>query len=442
MAGGAHAPADFVVVGANHRSSTATLRDLIFVEDGAAHSFLRRLGQRGIGQALVLSTCDRVEIEGVASDRDAARRVVAAELAARARLDPATLEGQLYCLSGASALRHMFGVAASLDSAVVGEPQVLGQLKAAHRLSRDAGTIGNELETALQAAYGAAKRVRSETAIALGPVSIVATAIELAREVHGELEHLTALVVGSGEMGQYLAEEFKRAGLTRLIVTAPNFARAEALARRLDGHFTDFATFASALTNVDVVITNAGLGKYLVTGEMMEHVLRRRRRRPVYLIDLGVPSDVEGAVNRVDDAYLYDLADLERLALAGRVNREAAADAAWRIVDDELAAFERARAERAAVPMLVALRRHFERVREEVLAQGGRVDAGEATRLLINRLLHDPSEVLRALGADVDERGDRALAERLLQRLFRLDAGENSPGDEQFLKEFDREMKK
>ncbi|HEY6334496.1 MAG TPA: glutamyl-tRNA reductase [Alphaproteobacteria bacterium] len=442
MTGGAHAPADFVVVGANHRSSTVTLRDLIFVEDAAAPALLRRLGEHGIAQALVLSTCDRVEVEGIASDREAARRVVAAAFAERAGLDPATLESQLYCLAGAAALRHIFGVAASLDSAVVGEPQVLGQMKAAHRLARDTGTVGNELEAALQAAYGAAKRARSETAIALGPVSIVATAIELAREVHGDLDRLTALLVGSGDMGQFLAEEFKQAGLTRLIVTAPNLARAEALARRLDGHFTDFATFAAALTNVDIVITNAGLGRYVVTSEMMEQVLRRRRRHPVYLIDLGVPSDVEPAVNRVDDAYLYDLADLERMALAGRVNREAAAAEAWRIVDDELAAFERGRAERAAVPTLVALRRHFERAREEVLAQGGRADAGEATRLLVNRLLHDPSEVLRTLATGLGDGSDRALAERLLQRIFRLDLGGEAAGAEPARKDFDKEMKK
>jgi glutamyl-tRNA reductase len=442
MAGGALAPAEYVAVGANHRSSTVTLRDLIFVEDASAPALLRRLGEHGVAQALVLSTCDRVEVQGLASDRETARRAVAAALAERAGLDPAALETQLYCHAGAAALRHIFGVAASLDSAVVGEPQVLGQMKAAHRLAREAGTIGSELEAVLQAAYGAAKRVRTETMIAQGPVSIVATAIELAREVHGDLDRLTALLVGGGDMGQFLVEEFKRAGLTRLIVTAPSFARAEILARNLEGHFTDFATFAGALANVDVVITNAGLGRYVVTGEMMEQVLRRRRRHPVYLIDLGVPSDVEPAVNRVDDAYLYDLADLERLALAGRVNRESAAAAAWRIVDEELATYERGRAERAAVPTLVALRRHFESVREEVLAQGGSAGAGEATRLLVNRLLHDPSEVLRALAADLGEGSDRALAEHLLRRIFRLDPGGDAASAESCRGDFDKEMKK
>lgn len=420
MAGGAHAPAQYVVVGANHRSSSVTFRDMIFVDDAAAPALLRGLGERGLAQALLLSTCDRVEVQGVAADPDAAHDAVAAVIAARAGLDPATLKGQLYRLSAEEAVRHIFAVAASLESAIVGEPQVLGQIKASHRLARDAGTVGSELEAALQAAYGAAKRVRTETAIAAGPVSIVATAVEVAREVHGELGALAGLLIGTGDMGQLMAEELQRAGLGRLTVAAARPARAEALARQLGGHYTDIASVAAALGEADVVIACAGSGRYLVTGEMMEQALRRRRRRPVYLIDLGVPSDIEPSVNRIDDAYLYDLGDLERVALAGHASRAEAAQAAWRIVDEEVAAFLRGRAERAAVPAVVALRRHFEALREQVLAQAGATDAAEATRLLVNRLLHDPSEALRALAAETGGGDERALAERLLRRLFRL----------------------
>lgn len=420
MAGGAPAPAQYVVVGANHRSSTVTLRDMIFVEDAGAPAFLRQLGERGLAQALLLSTCDRVEVQGLAADPETAHGAVAAALAARAGLDPVTLKGQLYRISAEEAVRHIFAVPASLDSAILGEPRVLGQVKAAHRLARDAGMVGRELETTLQAAYGAAKRVRAETAITAGPVSIMATAIELAREVHGELASLAGLLIGTGDMGQLMAEELTRAGLGRMSVAAPQPARAETLARQLGGHYTDFATLAAALVEADVVIACAGTGRYLVTGEMIEQVLRRRRRRPVYLIDLGVPSDIEPSVNRVDDAYLYDLGDLEGVALAGQASRAAAAKAAWRIVDEEVATFLRGRAERAAVPTLVALRHRFEALREQVLAQAARADAAEATRLLVNRLLHDPSEALRALAAEEGEGNERALAERLLWRLFRL----------------------
>ena len=187
-----------------------------------------------------------------------------------------------------------------------------------------------------------------------------------------------------------------------------------------------------------MVIACAGTGRYLVTREMMEEALRRRRRRPVYLIDLGVPGDIEPWVNRIDDAYLYDLGDLERVALAGQASRAEAGKAAWRIIDEEVAAFLRARAERAAVPTLVALRRHFEAVRESVLGEAGEVDAAEATRLLINRLLHDPSEVLRALAADEDDGNERALVERLLRRLFRLAPSTRCRPDKENDKEHDR----
>ncbi|HYB57218.1 MAG TPA: glutamyl-tRNA reductase [Alphaproteobacteria bacterium] len=431
MGGGAHAPAQYVVVGANHRSSSVELRDRLFVEDAAAPAVLGRLREEGLRQALVLSTCDRVEVQGVAEEPELVHAAVARVLAERAGLEQAVLERQLYLHTDEAALRHIFAVAASLDSAVVGEPQVLGQLKAAHRTARDAGTIGGELEAALQAAYAAAKRVRNETRIAEGPVSIVATAVELAREVHGDLGSLGGLLIGTGDMGQLMAEELLRAGLARITVAAPQAARAEALARQLDGHYTDFATLAVALVEADVVIACAGTGRYLVTGEMMEQALRRRRRRPVYLIDLGVPSDIEPAVNRIDDAYLYDLGDLEGAALAGQASRVAAAAEAWHILDEALALFARARAERGAVPTLVALRRHFEQVREQVLAEIGEGNAAEATRLLVNRMLHEPSEALRAIAAEEGSSASRALAERLIRRLFRLARDEGDASDEE-----------
>ncbi|HUC62563.1 MAG TPA: glutamyl-tRNA reductase [Alphaproteobacteria bacterium] len=432
MAGGASAPAQYVVVGANHRSSSVTLRDAIFVEDGAAPALLRALMGAGFEEALLLSTCDRVEIQGRTRDPETARAAVARALGAHGGVEPQSLAASLYLETGAAALKHMFAVAASLDSAVLGEPQVLGQVKAAHRLARDAGTVASALEAAIQAAFGAAKRVRSETAIAQGPVSIVASAVELAREVHGDLAPLAALLIGTGDMGQLMAEELQRAGLGQVLVAAPKLARAAELARQLGGHFADFETLAARLTDADIVIACAGSGRYLVTQEMMEQALKRRRRRPVYLIDLGVPSDVEPGVNRVDDAYLYDLADLERSALAGQAGRAQASDAAWRILDEELASFQRHRAEREAVPALVALRRHFESQREQVLAQAAGLDAAEATRLLVNRLLHEPSEALRALAAELGDRRARAEAEALLRRLFRLppDPSGSSPDKE------------
>jgi glutamyl-tRNA reductase len=215
--------------------------------------------------------------------------------------------------------------------------------------------------------------------------------------------------------------------------------RAEAAARRLSGHFAPWADLDSALAGADIVVTATGLGRYILSTAMMETALKRRRRRPIFVVDAAIPSDVDPAVAGMDGAFVYDLADLERVALQGRVGREAATQAAWSIVDEAVAAFARDRAERAAVPAVAALRAHFERERRRLLADHSGLDAGSATRLLVNRLLHHPSEALRELAADQDGVGlaERAAAERLLFRLFRLDgtaaeerAADERPGDE------------
>lgn len=408
-----------VVVGANHRSSSMMLRDRLFVEDAAAPAFLHHLRDKGVDQAVVLSTCDRVEVQAVHPDPAAAVRAIVECLAAHAGLAPSDLEGQVYRHEGPAALRQIFAVTASLDSLMIGEPQVLGQMKDAHRLARDAGMVGTELEAILQAAYGAAKRVRSETAIGEGPVSIAAAAVQLARGVHGDLDRCRGLLIGGGDMGELVAQDLAVGGLAHLSATHPMDSRAEAVARALGCHQAPYTDLESLLAEADVVMTSLGTRKHVVTAEMMSQALKRRRRKPVFLIDTGIPGDVDPAVGKLDGAFLYDLNDLERVAMEGRAGREGQARDAWRILDEELTAFRRDRAERAAVPALVRLRSHAEAVREAALKDAGG-DADKATRLLINRLLHDPSEAMRhAAGAGGPE--EWQAMERLLVRLFRLE---------------------
>jgi glutamyl-tRNA reductase len=410
--------AGLLVVGANHRTSPLAVRDRLFVEDTAVPGFLARLRQAGVPQALALSTCDRVEVQTVAAGTATAGAVMRV-MAEQAGLAPDALGPELYTLRGVAAARHIFAVAASLDSLIVGEPQVLGQLKASHRLASAAGLIGPELDSVLQAAYAAAKRVRTETAVGEGPVSIAAAAVQLARNVHGDLARCSGLLVGLGEMGELMSEQLRGAGLGRLTVSAPSPSRSETLARHLTCHRAPFEALASSLVDADIVIAALGNGVRTIGVEMMREALRRRRHRPVFLIDAAIPGDLEPAVNELEDAFLYDLDDLERVALQGRVSREAAAKAAWSIVDEEIAALRRGLAERDAVPAVVALRRHFEATRSGVLANGSQ-DATAATRLLVGRLLHAPSEALREI-ASVEGPGAAAAAARLLRRLFQLD---------------------
>ncbi|MGE5506245.1 MAG: glutamyl-tRNA reductase [Actinomycetota bacterium] len=410
-------PNRLVVVGANHRSASLSLRDALFVEDALAPAFLDGLKAAGLADALVLSTCDRVEVWAAAEDHDHVARLVCEAFAARTGLAPAALSPQLYVLSGAEAVRHGFAVTAALDSLVIGEAHVLGQVKAAHRLAREAGACGAGLEGFLQAAFGVAKRVRSDTAIGEGPVSIAAAAVQLARDLHGDLAGCTGLLVGTGDMGELAAESLLAAGLSKLMVTAPRAGRAEAVARALDCSVLPFEEMREALAGADVVLTCVGGRTVVVTAEAVGAALKRRRRKPMFLVDAGIPGDIEPAVNRVDNAFLYDLADLEKVALAGRATREQAARAAWEIVEAEVAAYLKGHAARAAVPAIVALRHHFDHMREAVLAEAGS-DAAEATRLLVNRLLHSPSEVMKDIAA---EGAEWQAMEKTLRRLFRLE---------------------
>ncbi len=410
-----------VIVGANHRSSSLALRDQLFVEDAAVPAFLEELRAAGLGQAMALSTCDRVEVLTAHYDAQAAARLVTGVLARRAGLEDGAVAGQLYVLSGREAVRHCFAVTASLDSLVIGEPQVLGQVKACHRLAREAAMCGPELEHLLQAAYASAKRVRHETAIAERPVSIASAAVQFARDLHGDLSRCSALLIGAGDMGELVAESMQAHGLSRLTVVARRESRAQALAEALGGRSAAWEDIALLVPQADILLTAVGGRETVVSAAMMHDALKKRRRKPVFLVDAGIPGDVEPAVNRLDGAFLYDLTDLERVAMEGRAGRELAARAAWEIVDGEVAAFTKNQLARTAVPAIVALRERVERERQAALLEA-HGDADKATRLLAHRLLHDPSEVMKDIAA-LGESGheDWELTERVLRRLFRLE---------------------
>lgn len=426
MTGAPSQPGRLFTVGLDHRTSTLELRDRVFIAEGEMQGFLSELRQAGIDQAIVLSTCDRIEVQGAHPRPEEAARAVIRLFAARAREAEGLLAAHAAVCADETALRRIFGVAAALESQVLGEPQVLGQVKAAHQLARAARMTGPELEAALQAAYGAAKRTRSETAIGERPVTLASAALQLARDVHGDMGRCAGLLVGTGELGELMADHLRAAGLRSLAVTAPSGGRAEEVGRRLSSHVVPFADMESQLANADIVITALGSGRHLIGPKAMEQAMIRRRRRAVFVVDLGIPADVDPGVEALDGVFRYDLDDLEKVTMSGRASRGAAAAEAWNIVEQELASFARSRAERDAVPAIVALRRHFEIVRGQALRQAGG-DAERATELLVNRLLHNPSEVLRQIAAT--DGGDRVLAEHLIRKLFRLD--EDGPDEDE-----------
>ena len=409
---------ELLVVGVDHRTAPAALRDRLYVEPDAQAAVLAQIRETGIGEACLLSTCNRTAVMAADGDPKAAVAALRRVLAARAEIDLADLAHQSFCYDGAAAVRHVFALAASLESQVVGEPQILGQVKESHRLAADAGLCGPRLEALLQAAYGAAKRVRSTTPVAEQPVTIAASMLLVARQIHGDLSRCTALLIGLGEMGEMIASELSEAGIGHLTVTHPSIARGDAAALRMQCHVADWDSLDAQLDESDIVVSASGTGRHSVSASMADAALRRRKRRPIFFVDAAVPADIEPSVERVNGAFVYDLHDLEGVARKGKASREATLEAAQGVVDDEVERFLSSLAERQAGPAVKALRDHFEATRSEILSNG-KLDAETATRRLINRLLHDPSEALRQDSAD-PAASERSL-EKTVRRLFALD---------------------
>lgn len=418
------------VVGTSHLSVPLEMRDRLYVKEDHAESFLGRLRDADVGQVLLLSTCARTEIQGAHDDPEAAAVRIKAILADHAGVDAAELAQQFYAMEDEEAIRHIFSVVSALDSPITGEPQVTGQVRDSHRLARAAGMVGPELEAVLSAAYGAAKRVRTETTVGERPVSIAAAAVNLAASVHGDLSTCTALLLGAGEMGEVAADRFVASDLGRLVVSDPVEARARLTAQRYGCHHAPFDDLPPLVADSDIVICGIGNGAYAVSSELVSGALAARKQKPIFIVDAAIPGDVHPSVDKLDGVFLYDLDDLERVAMQGVASRDAAAESAREIVDQEVEDYLRTVAGRAAAPALIALRSRFEEVRSELLREKRNVGAEEATRLLVNRLLHTPLKELRRLAEEGDY--ERAEVERLLGRLFDLppgDSGGDSSGD-------------
>jgi glutamyl-tRNA reductase len=401
-------------VGAEHKRAPGLLREQLQGDDADALRLLLRCREKGLDQAMVLATCDRCEIWAVVPDEIRAASDITALIAEAAGGDIAAVAPQLHYLADRAALRYGFSVAASLESQVIGEPQVLGQVKEAYQFAARAGTMGTDLERVLQAALAAAKRVRSETDIAAQSVSMAACVVKIARQVHGNLDALSGLLLGDGDLGLLALEHLREAGLQRWRVVHGEPARASEVALRIQGHVGTPADLPEALVDADVVVTSLDAASYVVEAPTVAAALRKRRRRPILLVDLAIPGDVDPKVDAVDDAFRYAFDDLERLAHAGRQERSAAVQAANAIIDAELDRFEKARQVRDISESLVGLRDHFEAERLTLLSENPRLDVDEFSRRLVNRLLHRPFNALR------DNANDPEL-ERAARRLFGLD---------------------
>lgn len=404
-----------VVVGLSHKTAPIEVRELLAIGREAIPDLLSRLvDQSTVGEAVVLSTCNRVEVYAAAPKRGASPE----ELSAAARAVSAALtevggDGvtpHLIRALGMDAVHHLFRVAASLDSLVVGEPQILGQLKDAIDLARASRVLGQTLGNAMHRAVRVGKRVRTETAIGEGQVSVSSVAIDLAREIFGDLTGHTALLIGAGEMAEAASKLLVRAG-ARLVVVNRSLERAEALAREVAGEARPWAELQPAIVEADIVISSTASPRYVLTVDLVKAARKARRGRSLFIIDIAVPRDVDPAVNKLDNVYLYDVDDLSRIVAESLEGRAAEAARAETITREEARGFEAWTQEQSLTPTIVGLRA---RTRSVLVAEVERSLGGklrhltaadrEALSVMVeaatNKLLHGPVTRLRALASD------------------------------------------
>ena len=431
------------VFGLNHRTAPVELRERLAFPDEEVADVLRRiLAAAPLDEAVLVSTCNRVELVAVsARDVDIVEPVT--QFFARERgVSAATIGAHCYVHRGKQALQHVFRVASSLDSMMVGEPQILGQMKEQFRLAVEGAAASRILRRCFERSFTVAKRVRNETGVAGKAVSLSSAAVELAKRIFDDLGDKTAMLIGAGKMSELSARHFVSNGIKSVIVTNRSFDRAVDLARGFGGTPVPFDRYAQYLPLADVVLGSVTTSGYLVGPSQLHDVLRARRRKPMFFIDLGVPRNFDPAINDLDNVYLYNIDDLAHVADDHRAEREQEAVEAEEIVREETERFWRWIARRDVTPTIVALRGKLDGIRraelERALVALRKLEPDERraleamTQAIVNKILHPPLSVLKQLSLqDSSEASDVA---ELVHRLFALepdDAGEAADGDDE-----------
>lgn len=420
-----------VLAGLNHRTAPVDLREKLAFRVEDIPAALEDLQARGIKEALILSTCNRVEV--LASlDEDTRAEALPETMLAGRNLNVDTVRPHLYLLEESEAIRHLFRVAASLDSMIVGEPQILGQLKQAYAQARDHGSIGSVLDSVLTRAFNVAKRIRTETEIGQNAVSVSYAAVELAREIFGSLRKKRVLVVGAGKMSEAAARDLLRAGASEIVITNRTPARAEALAHLFRGEVMAYELLPHRLSEVDIVITSSGAPGYVLDAETVRRAIEARRNEPMFLIDIAVPRNIDPLVNRIEHAFLYDIDDMQGIATRNLRMRREVAEQAEGIVTEEVARLEAKLRERDVAPTIVSFQAQLESIRQEMLDRFrprlGQLTVEQEetlealTRGIMNKVAHGPISEMRRHAAAQKPGEDLGEGEVLsaVRRMFRL----------------------
>ena len=414
---------DLHLVGLSHKSAPVAVREKVALSgDDLKEALAGLLARPGVGEVMVVSTCNRVECYVYGEALEEARHFFLSRTG--------EAMGHLYERSGREAVRHLFRVASSLDSMVVGEPQILGQVKEAYGLAASAETAGAYVSRLCNRAFATAKRVRSETEIARGAGSVSQVAVELVEKIFGDLRDRAVLLVGAGKMGALSAKALRDLGADRILVTNRSPEKARALAGEIGATAEPWDGLTSLLALADVVIVSTGAPTYVITQELAAHVMKARRGRSICLIDLAVPRNVDPACGQQDNVYAYDIDDLQKVVVQTHTARAEEALRAEAIVEAEVMAFAQERETRAALPVLAELRRRAEQIaRVEAdrtlshlgakLDEKGRKSVEAMAQAIVNKLLHGPTARLKEAAASGDSDLPGAAAE-----LFGVEAEE------------------
>ena len=402
-----------VVTGISHKTASLELRERLALDEGGALRVAQELLDGGAAcEALALSTCNRTELYLYGRDPLKARQAAVERLAQHAGVPAGELEPSLYSYSGDAAIAHLFRVTSSLDSMVVGEAQIVAQMKAAYQQACEGGCTSVVFNRLFRHALEVGKRVRTETAIGERPVSVSSAAVELALQVFGRFRDRTVLIVGAGETSELTATHLKSHGIEKILVTNRTMAAAEELGHRVGGRAVPFEDLEAHLAAADIVISSTSAPHYVVTRELVERSLKHRRHRPIFFIDIAVPRDLDPEINRVRNAYLYDIDDLQHVVEQNRGEREKEAHHAERIVEEELRSANDWLRSLEVVPTIASLRETVEQIRRAELERLSgkladltdeqRAQVDMLTASIVNKILHVPTVKMKEVAGSQD----------------------------------------
>lgn len=411
-----------IAVGVNHKTAPVSIREKIsFAPEKMVEALNSLVSDARAKEAVIVSTCNRTELY-CAVDEGASEMQIISWLGQYHQISPEELGRFCYTHRDDDSVRHVMRVAAGLDSLILGEPQILGQVKSAYAVSQEGHCIGSELQSLFQQTFSVAKRVRTDTAIGENPVSIAFAAVSLAQRIFADVKRSTALLIGAGQTIELVARHLKEAGIKRIIVANRTLERAQVLADELGAEAILLGDITDYLHQADIVISSTASQLPIIGKGMVERASSKRRRKPMLLVDIAVPRDIEPEVQEVEDAYLYTVDDLHSVIEENVRARQEAAEAAEKIIEQGIEEFKRKQESRKVADLIVSYRAQAELIKQSELERALKgLESGQSpeqvmTKLahgLMNKLIHSPTQFLRQAGAEADQTALQQAAEVL-----------------------------